>query len=271
MLRFLGYAAAFVALYGLAVLTPAGQRVDDASLGAFPGLRSDAWMRMHGLGTPVLTVLCAAAGIAILWALLGRRLADATRGAAVLSAAALANLVLDETLTRPALSAAGYPHNTYPSGHAALALAAAVALAWTAGRFRVAAAAIAASCAGFVSGSALLSFSHRASDVVGGLLMTGAVAAAAAWPRWGGTARTTGPRRRGAGIAVGAALLVAAVSVAVAVFVPDAAAAALAGSAMALAAVALIADVTRHALAASGRGGGARTPTRAASGPDDVT
>lgn len=256
VLRFLMFSAAFTVLYALAVLTSAGQRVDTASLGSFPALREGIWMEIYSLRDFGLLALCAIAALSIVYSAFRGRYAAAARASAVIVITAVISVGLDVVLVRPALDSAGYQYNTYPSGHAALSLAAVVAVT-SIRPLRHSAGFVAALAVGAFSVAmfSLFSFAHRASDVVGGVLLAGAVSALVdASSRV--MKRTSRPSERATrhlavGAVSGGVMLVACVGVLMAVMSQEEAAAALVGIATISACGALIFEITTHDWGAS--------------------
>ena len=177
-LRAAGYALAMTLVYAVLVCTPIGQRVDAATLGAFPAVQGDGWLALYGARDVIPVLLCVTVGILSAVAMVRRRITPAVSALALVAAVfALARAL--ERLPRPDLGAFAYAHNTFPSGHTAVSLAAVVAIGWTApGRRELRLMAVPLALAVAVAVFSLLSFAHRGSDVVGGALLTGAVASA---------------------------------------------------------------------------------------------
>lgn len=172
-------AAAFGLVYALAVRTGAGQRWDAGSFSDVVVLHDAAggFFRLLRDSLPLLlAVAVVPAGVAVA-ARAWRRLAAA---AVVLAVSATGARVLrDHVLTRPDLGDNGYPQNSFPSGHVAVAAALCVAfvLLWPGGAGR----AVVASWGTVAALSAVanvVTFAHRPADVVGSLLLVGTVAAA---------------------------------------------------------------------------------------------
>ncbi|GAA4161191.1 hypothetical protein GCM10022286_18340 [Gryllotalpicola daejeonensis] len=202
------FALAFLAVYAAAVLTPLGQQLDAASLGAFPWV--PAWAH-SAAGVLRVVLLATAGGVSILLLadlLLNRRFALAGRAFMTgLLAVGLAELLKQILLARPFFGRFGYESNTFPSGHVAFTAAVAAAAWGAAPRLRarpwrrralvllVVLAALAEP----------LSFAHRASDAVGGVLLAG-VAAALCWPP------SSGRTRRGAIALTSAAVVLVALA-----------------------------------------------------------
>lgn len=169
-----GYIVAFVALFLLAVWTPTGQFLDASSLSALPLLRSEGWMTLYSSRGLVAIGLLLFAGLAAGWAMLAGRIGDGLRGAVLLIATAEVSRLLDSALVRPDLGDFAYPYNTFPSGHTAISLAAVVTIVWALPLSRGVDWLLIASVL-FVGAASLLSFAHRASDIVGAPMLTGAL------------------------------------------------------------------------------------------------
>lgn len=176
-----GYAAAFVALYLAAVCTSLGQMVDASSLGVLGWLRSDAWLAFYGGRDIVLYGVLGAGAVAGIAAILRRSWRPAIYAAALVGIVAVASVVLKDVLPRPYFGDFAYLENTFPSGHAAITLAASIAIIWCNPPWmsRILVLVLGALVA-FVALGSVLSFAHRASDSVGGILLTGAVSCALA-------------------------------------------------------------------------------------------
>lgn len=250
MLRILTFSAAFTILFVLAVLTSDGQRVDDASLGAFPRLREGLWMEVYGLRDAIVLGLCVVAALTVVCSALHRHFAAAVRAVLVVVLTAGITFGLDVIFVRPALGSDGYAYNTYPSGHVALSVAAVVAVARARSPRLPAWSIVALAVSAFaVAVFSLLSFAHRASDVVGGVLLAGAVSAVIATFSRAAT-RVLQPEERTRSLAVhvvsGMVLFAACACIAMAVSTPPDAAAALAGAATIAASGALIFEITVH-------------------------
>ncbi|GEM_PF-4966954 len=164
-------------LYLLFVVLPIGQRVDDLGAGLPAWLDAVTGIAVL-LRTPLLVLSLAGAAVVIVDALTHRRVVPALTGVAVIGVAGLVNSFLrDVALSRPDLgSEAGFDGNSFPSGHAAVSVAAAsvmIAL-WRWPRPRGMIAGIAAVPA-LVALSSVLAHAHRVSDVIAGALLGGAI------------------------------------------------------------------------------------------------
>ncbi|GAB6859023.1 phosphatase PAP2 family protein [Microbacterium xylanilyticum] len=177
-LRAAAHAGAFGVVYLVFVCTETGQGVDAATLGAFPLLQGEGWMRVYGIRDVLPVVLMVLVAILAVVSIVCRRIwAVVAASALVMGVFGLARLF--DALPRPQFGAFGYPQNTFPSGHVAVCLACAVAIGWlapAAGRRMLAAVAFGITL--IVAAASLLSLAHRGSDVVGGALLTGAAAGA---------------------------------------------------------------------------------------------
>ncbi|MFB8387042.1 phosphatase PAP2 family protein [Microbacterium sp. NPDC055910] len=164
-------------LYVLAVLTPLGQRLDASTLGSFPALRDEPWMRIYGARNALMLGLVVLAALAAVGALLARRFLAVAAAAICLGGTGVLAALFDIAVPRPDFGAFAYAHNTYPSGHVAVCAAGVIAIAWLNPRW--APRPVVAVLAGVVwieAAMSLLSFAHRGSDVLGGILLAGAVA-----------------------------------------------------------------------------------------------
>lgn len=188
-LRATGYCLAAILVYAVCVCTSIGQRLDGATLAAFPDVQGPGWFRVYGARDIIPILLCATAAILAAVSLIRRRIAPAVAAVTLLVVVFAVSRLLNQ-LPRPALGAFAYAHNTFPSGHAAVSLAAVVAIGWTLpGPRRPRLMAALGTLAFLVAAFSLLSLAHRGSDVVGGTLLAGAVAA--------GVAAAGGPRATG--------------------------------------------------------------------------
>ncbi|WP_186317612.1 phosphatase PAP2 family protein [Curtobacterium sp. 9128] len=196
-------------VYAVAVLTPLGQRVEDSALG---GVRSSDLFgsdtALNVISVPVillLVVVIAAVAFA------RRRLAVGLAAGVVVLASASTSTVLKDLAVRPQIAGSTTP-NSFPSGHATIAMAALFAvLMVTPRRFRSIVLVIGAAYAVFVANQTVVYGWHRVSDIVG---------ACAVALFWLGIVRAVGPRvdrgargdrdgRRGPRRVVTAVLLVA--------------------------------------------------------------
>ncbi|PJI94126.1 phosphatase PAP2 family protein [Luteimicrobium subarcticum] len=167
----------FLSLYAVAVRTVAGQRYDAEIFGAAQRVPFGGHAQIPRVGVPLtlLGVLCGCVLVA-----LRRR-----RGQAIFCAAASCLLTVaaaaaaQQVLGRPRLGAFAYPYNTYPSDHVAVtaALGLAVLMLWPRPRWfgqmlLGVVALVWMACVYNVVG-----FAHRPSDVLGGVMLAGGVAA----------------------------------------------------------------------------------------------
>lgn len=201
-------------LYAAVVLTAAGQAWDAASMSSFPGLRdlsgATGWPVRDGVTAAVL----ASALVALAEAAWRRRWRSVLAATALIGATALSSRLLKDILPRPALGEYGYAYQTFPSGHAAVCLAAAVAIVWLAPRWvRPWVIALLGAVTLFVALESLVSSAHRASDVIAGVLLAGVLAEAVSACAGEGVARSRATRALGIiGIVGGVIALVAGLS-----------------------------------------------------------
>lgn len=152
-------------VYAAAVLTPMGQRVEDAALG---GVReSDLFgsdTALNVISVPVillLVVVIAAVAFA------RRRLAVGLGAGVVVLASAATSTLLKRIAERPEIAQSTTP-NSFPSGHATIALAALFAvLMVTPRRFRPVVTLLGTVYAVFVASQTVVYGWHRVSDIVG--------------------------------------------------------------------------------------------------------
>ncbi|WIA97275.1 phosphatase PAP2 family protein [Curtobacterium sp. MCBA15_004] len=170
-------------VYAAAVLTSTGQRVEDAALG---GVReSDLFgsdTALNVISVPVillLVVVIAAVAFA------RRRLAVGLGAGVVVLASAATSTLVKRIAERPEIAQSTTP-NSFPSGHATIALAALFAvLLVTPRRFRAVVTLVGAAYAVFVANQTVVYGWHRVSDIVGacGIALF-----------WLGVVRLVGPR-----------------------------------------------------------------------------
>ena len=184
------FGSAFALLAAVALWTRNGQRLDAATLGAFDVLRADALLRAYGVRDWLTGALLVAAAVAGVEALVRRAWRAVAASVLIVGLVLAASFVFKAGwLQRADLGDLAYAYNTFPSGHSAAALAAVVAVVWLKPRWlsRPVLVGLAIVCAA-VAVASLLSFAHRLSDVLGGVLLAGALAFAitavlAPWPR----------------------------------------------------------------------------------------
>lgn len=170
-------------VYAAAVLTPVGQRMEDAALG---GVReSDLFSSDTALNVISVPVILLLVVVIIAVAFARRRLSVGLgAGAAVLASAATSTLV-KRIAERPEIAQSTTP-NSFPSGHATIALAALFAvLMVTPRRFRPIVTLLGAAYAVFVANQTVVYGWHRVSDIIG---------ACAIAMFWLGVVRAFGPR-----------------------------------------------------------------------------
>lgn len=170
------YAAGFVALYVAAIGTSLGQLIDAGSLGVLGWLRSDAWLAFYDGRDVILYGILGAAAVAALGAIMERRIAPVVYAGLLVGLVAIASVLLKEFLPRPYYGDFAYADNTFPSGHTAITLAASIATIWCRPRWtsRVLVFVL-GTLTSFVALASVLSFAHRASDSMGGVLIAGAL------------------------------------------------------------------------------------------------
>lgn len=169
-------------VYAVAVLTPLGQRVEDSALG---GVRetdlfgSDTALNVISVPVILLLVVVIAAV-----AFARRRLAVGLAAGVVVLASAGTSTLLKRIAVRPEIAGSTTP-NSYPSGHATIAMAALFAvLMVTPRRFRPIVLLLGAAYAVFVANQTVVYGWHRVSDIVG---------ACAVALFWVGLVRAVGP------------------------------------------------------------------------------
>ncbi|MFC4243703.1 hypothetical protein ACFOYW_09985 [Gryllotalpicola reticulitermitis] len=175
-IRTVVFAVGFVIVYAAAVLTPLGQQLDAATLGAF-GWLSPVGRRAAG---PLRDLLAVAAGVVaiatVAWLLIRRRSVDAMRiTIAVAAVAGGGELLKQFALGRPWYGDFGYAQNTLPSVHAAfvaVGFTAALSALTDSWRRRLLSwvAFVAAFLAALVGP---VSYAHRAGDSLAALLLVG--------------------------------------------------------------------------------------------------
>jgi membrane-associated phospholipid phosphatase len=170
---------AFAGSYLLFVCTPAGQHVDAAGFGQVPELDT----ALHGILEASRLVVPLALGVVVavlaIGALVQRRVREVLGALALVVISSLAAVAAKPLLPRPRFGENGYPWNTFPSGHTAVATALLCAALWLAPRrlsgtgLRVGLVVL-----GTAFGWALVvSYAHRQADVAGSGILVAAVAA----------------------------------------------------------------------------------------------
>lgn len=166
--------AAVGLIYGLAVCTPYGQRLDSHLMGAglsplTPVLPAQVFEFLRLGSVYLLAALVACLGVRGLWQ---RKWGTLARCALLVLCAVGSASWLRRTLNRPELGDATYPFNTLPSGHAASSAALiAVALILAPAKLPPWARTAALLCLLIVSGASVATFAHRPSDVVASLAL----------------------------------------------------------------------------------------------------
>ncbi|GGL02766.1 hypothetical protein GCM10009769_21120 [Curtobacterium luteum] len=196
-------------VYAVAVLTPLGQRAEDAALGGVS--ESDLFgsdTALNVISVPVILLLVV---VMVAVAFARRRLAVGLGAGVVVLASAATSTLVKHIAVRPEIAQSTTP-NSFPSGHATIALAALFGvLMVTPRRWRPLITIVGAAYAVFVANQTVVYGWHRVSDIVG---------ASAIALFWTGLVRAAGPRvdrgergdrdgRRGPRRLVGIVLLVA--------------------------------------------------------------
>lgn len=183
----IGALAVVVGLFFLG--TETGQRLDASTFGAVVALREE-----HGPWTDRIRML-STAGVATLFllAVIVALVSRAWRAVVVVIGAVLLVLLVstvlrDFVIVRPYLGEYGYLDNTFPSGHAAVAVAALSTIPVLVPRVPTVVVAILAAVGGATGLAQVVSYAHRASDVFAGALLAALVVALVADP----TARRRG-------------------------------------------------------------------------------
>ncbi|WEG09166.1 hypothetical protein PU630_00980 [Microbacterium horticulturae] len=179
MLWSLVFALALVALYALAVLTPFGQEIDARSLGRsfFGGPALTALLTFLRPGIPALLAVMAMAAVVV--GLVQRRWVDTSVCVAVALVLILGSGPLrDAVFVRPLLGDFGYFVNSYPSRHVVVGLALAVLIVrlWPWERSVGAARVAMVAAVAVLAAASVITFAHRASDVIGAVLLVGVFA-----------------------------------------------------------------------------------------------
>jgi membrane-associated phospholipid phosphatase len=178
--------AALVGVYFVAVLTPAGQQIEDSILASVEGdTLLQSGVALDAISpTAVLAVLALTVGVA----LIRRRPGAAIQSAAIIIGSAVTAQVLKQVVPRPDLTGELYS-NSFPSGHATIAVAGLLAVMTAFGRhLRPLLFVIGTAFAAIVAEQTVAYGWHRCSDVVGScavaLLWLGIVRfAATRWSR----------------------------------------------------------------------------------------
>ncbi|MEJ8284738.1 membrane-associated phospholipid phosphatase [Curtobacterium sp. PvP017] len=170
-------------VYAAAVLTPVGQRMEDAALG---GVReSDLFSSDTALNVISVPVILLLVVVIVAVAFARRRLSVGLGAGAVVLASAATSTLVKRIAERPEIAQSTTP-NSFPSGHATIALAALFAvLMVTPRRFRPIVTLLGAVYAVFVANQTVVYGWHRVSDIIG---------ACAIAMFWLGVVRAFGPR-----------------------------------------------------------------------------
>lgn len=170
-------------VYAAAVLTSVGQRMEDAALG---GVReSDLFSSDTALNVISVPVILLLVVVIVAVAFARRRLSVGLGAGAVVLASAATSTLVKRIAERPEIAQSTTP-NSFPSGHATIALAALFAvLMVTPRRFRPIVTLLGAVYAVFVANQTVVYGWHRVSDIIG---------ACAIAMFWLGVVRALGPR-----------------------------------------------------------------------------
>ncbi|GAA3664861.1 phosphatase PAP2 family protein [Microbacterium marinilacus] len=177
------FAAALLAVHVCFASTRAGREIDDASIDAFSWARDQGALPLFQLREAVPLALLLAVVAAAVVALTRRRVRQVLAAAALLGGVYVLSAVLKRMLVLAGAGIGGEgiggePAGSFPSGHTALALAAVVALTWLLPRRALRLVTLGgAALSVFTAIASVAAFAHRGSDVVGGALLVGAVAA----------------------------------------------------------------------------------------------
>ena len=202
--------ALFAVLYGIAVRTTFGQRIDNAALAGRTTRASVLRATDHLLNTISISSLVLVGGIILLIALFRGRPYLAFAAAVVIGGANITTQLLKhDILGRPSLDSNGptigpLAGPTLPSGHTTVAMSLALGLVLVVpARARLAAAIGGFGYAALVGVGVVTAGWHRPSDVVGAYLVVTAWAAVAAAVllAWRGLARVRGAASRRVGVA----------------------------------------------------------------------
>ncbi len=152
-------------VYAAAVLTPVGQRMEDAALG---GVReSDLFSSDTALNVISVPVILLLVVVIVAVAFARRRLSVGLGAGAVVLASAATSTLVKRIAERPEIAQSTTP-NSFPSGHATIALAALFAvLMVTPRRFRPIVTLLGAVYAVFVANQTVVYGWHRVSDIIG--------------------------------------------------------------------------------------------------------
>lgn len=179
LIRALCCLAVVVAIFAVAVWTPAGQSLDSGLMGAgFAPL--NAPMELSQL---VRRGSLALAGVLVaveaVWALSRRRWRIVVQCAVLVACSVSIATWLRRMLVRPDLGDSTYPFNTWPSGHAAASASLIVSAFVLApvGTHGLPARRLAAASMVFVTGSSIATMAHRPTDVIASVLWVATLSA----------------------------------------------------------------------------------------------
>ena len=185
VLRGAGFAGAFAAVYTLLIASVGGQSLDAGSFGAFSIVNEPFGSVVGSLRTGGVVVLALAASVVGVVALARRKWRSVVTAGIVVAVSFLGSEALKRILPRPDLGDHGYADNTFPSGHMAIALslATAVAIMLTRARWARVVTFLALLIAGIVGCASFVSYAHRPSDVLGAEVVVGLVLSCVLWRR----------------------------------------------------------------------------------------
>lgn len=171
------FVAAGIAVEAFFIRTAAGQELDASTFAAVVDLRNalGAWPDRLRLLLPAASAVLVLIGIVL--SLARRRWRGVIPAVLLPLIALILSTALKDLLVRPDLGDNGYRENTFPSGHSAVTIACLIAFLWLIPRGRAAVAIPLALLATAAAGVQVVSYAHRLSDVVGGALLAGAIAA----------------------------------------------------------------------------------------------
>ncbi len=168
-------AGAAVAVFFLG--TVAGQELDASTFAAVVGLREDLGSWPARLRTLLPVASAALLLIALIVTLVRRNWRAAVPSVLLPAIALVLSTVLKDVIPRPDLGDHGLPENSFPSGHTAVTIACLIAFLWLLPRRRAVVAVLLTVLATAASAMQVISYAHRLSDVIGGALLAGAIAA----------------------------------------------------------------------------------------------
>ena len=153
--------------------------MDAASLGSFAFVGGGIMPDVFATRGWILMILLGVAATLAVVRLAQRRIGLVVPALALIAASAvLSRLLKGGLLARPDFGDFSYAENTFPSGHVTVSIAAAIAICWLLpGMTRGSLVLVLFAAAICVALFSVWSFAHRASDIVGGALLAGFLAA----------------------------------------------------------------------------------------------